>query len=207
MLLWGLGWFNEISQIHFLISCSFDRDWKSMSAQRLLLVNNFPLLFAMNFFLYIFIGSFHLRWGLLALMLNLIHQILIIICSCNFWHALHIETQRLVHHLQCVTDDYICCVQTISNRSNLIAHFISQLFGSSYFIVVSKHASINFPGQNETRGMFLTICKLQLPKIMLLISCDASLQVKYSHMFKLGIAIKLVVHFPPLCPSYSINVR
>jgi hypothetical protein len=56
----------------------------------------------------------------------------------------------------------------------------------------SKHASINFPGQNETRGMFLTICKLQLPKIMLLISCDTSLQVKYCHMLKLGRAIKLV---------------
>jgi hypothetical protein len=52
---------RNFSNSFFLISCSFDRDWKSMSAQRLLLVNNFPLLFAMNFFLYIFIGSLHLR--------------------------------------------------------------------------------------------------------------------------------------------------
>jgi hypothetical protein len=51
----------NFSNSFFLISCSFDRDWKGMSAQRPLLVNNFPLLFAMNFFLYIFIGWFHLR--------------------------------------------------------------------------------------------------------------------------------------------------
>jgi hypothetical protein len=50
--------------------------------------------------------------------------------------------------------------------------------------------------------MFLTICKLQLPKIMLLISCDASLQVKYCHMLKLGRAIKWVY-----TPQYLQKVK
>jgi hypothetical protein len=34
--------------------------------------------------------------------------------------------------------------------------------------------------------MVLTICKLQLPEIMLLISCHVSLQVEYYHMHKSG---------------------
>jgi hypothetical protein len=78
-----------------------------LSKNYMQLDNNFTFFVCYELFLCIFIESFHLHWWLLALMLNLIHQIFIMICNYNFWHALHIEIHQLVHHLQRVTDEDI----------------------------------------------------------------------------------------------------
>jgi len=80
-----------------------------------------------------------------------------------------------MHNNRYLQAGLVCCVHHCSIHGILTA---------SVPLVISKHASINFPGQNERRGMFLTICRLQLPDIILLITCHESLQPKYYHTLK-----------------------